>query len=115
MRGAPRALPPHRAKRPRGSTGEARKSRITHEPRGGARPAISPRVRAEELKDRVEAKRHALREQLVALTADTRYEAVAARTRICRGLAEVESYLFNGWNNVSESVQAKLREWVRHY
>ena len=70
---------------------------------------------ADELKDRVEAKRHELREKLVALTTDTRYEAVAARTRIRRGLAEVESYLYDGWNNVSESVQAKLREWVRHY
>jgi hypothetical protein len=69
----------------------------------------------DELKDRVEAKRHQMRERLVELTTDTRYEAVAARTRIRRGLAEVESYLYDGWNNVSTSVQAKLRDWVRHY
>jgi hypothetical protein len=72
-------------------------------------------MQPEELKDRVEAKRHELRQKLVQLTSDTRYEAVAARTRIRRGLAEVESYLYDGWNNVSEQVQSKLRDWVRHY
>lgn len=69
----------------------------------------------DELKDRVEVKRHELRQKLGVLTTDTRYEAVAARTRIRRGLAEVESYLYDGWNNVSEQVQTKLRDWVRHY
>lgn len=69
-------------------------------------------TRADELKDRVDARRHQLMTKLSELQADTRKDAAAARDRIKRGLGELEDTLRDGWGNVSEAVRTKLNGWL---
>jgi hypothetical protein len=67
---------------------------------------------SEELKDRIESKRHALQARLAELRADTRAEARDKQRQIERSLDELEDYLKDGWHNLSEGVSAKLNSWL---
>ncbi len=69
-------------------------------------------TKKEELKDRVEARRHAMRARLSELKADTRHEAIEASQKIKRGLAELDDYLKDGWDKMSEGVHGKLSSWL---
>jgi hypothetical protein len=68
--------------------------------------------KSEELKDRVEARRHQLLSKYNELKADTRREASEARKRLKARLDELEDSLKGGWNNMSDAVKAKLNQWL---
>ena len=67
-----------------------------------------------ELKDRIEAKKHELLARLSELKADTRAEAAEQRDTIARKLDQLEDDLRDGWDNVSEKVSAKLNDWLKN-
>ena len=69
-------------------------------------------IRTDELKDRIEARKHELLAKLNELKADARAEAATRRDRIKQHLEEVEAYLKDGWENVSQSVEQKLNSWL---
>jgi hypothetical protein len=68
--------------------------------------------KSDELKDRVEARKHELLAKYNELKADGRSEAAEARTTVKRKLDELETYLKTGWNNVSDAVRDKLNKWL---
>jgi hypothetical protein len=68
--------------------------------------------KTDELKDRIEARKHELMQKLNDLKADSRKEASEGRDRIKARLSELEDALKEGWNNVSESVAGKLNHWL---
>ncbi len=68
--------------------------------------------KSDELKDRIDAKRHELSARLSELKADTRHEAAEARDKIKARLDEVEQYLKDGWERVSDAVKGKLNDWL---
>ena len=69
--------------------------------------------KTEELKDRVEAKRHELLAKLNELKADARAEAQEQHHRVREKLSELERTLKDGWDKVSNDVAAKLNEWLK--
>jgi DNA-binding transcriptional MerR regulator len=66
----------------------------------------------EELKDRVNAKKHELQAKLSELKADARAEARETRTKLQSKLDELEEDLKEGWEKVSETTAAKLNRWL---
>ena len=66
----------------------------------------------EELKDRVEAKKLSMMAKLKEMSADTRHEAREAGASIKKKLSEVEEYVKDGWENLSDSTSKKLNEWL---
>jgi hypothetical protein len=74
----------------------------------------SPRMlnRTDELKDRVEAQKLKLGARLAELKADTRHEAIELRDGLQKKLHEVESYLKDGWDKLSDGAKSKLNEWL---
>lgn len=85
-------------------------------PRGllGTRDAISPYMltKSEELKDRVEARRHELLARYNELKADTRKEAAEARDKVKSKLDEITDDIKQGYENLSDAVKTKLNEWL---
>ena len=68
--------------------------------------------KADELKDRVEARKHELLAKFNELKADTRHETAAARTKLKGKLDELETHLKDGWDKVSDAVRSKLNQWL---
>lgn len=68
--------------------------------------------KTDELKDRVEARKHDLLAKFNDLKADTRHEASAARTKLKSKLDELETHLKDGWDKVSDAVKGKLDQWL---
>jgi cell division septum initiation protein DivIVA len=66
----------------------------------------------EELKDRVEARKHELLAKFNQLKADTRRDAAEVRARVKTQLDELELHLKGGWDKLSEAVRAKLGSWL---
>lgn len=66
----------------------------------------------DELKDRIEARKHDLLSRLHELKADTRHEAMEARDTAKQKLDELENYLKDGWDKVSDATRAKLNKWL---
>ncbi len=66
----------------------------------------------DELKDRVEARKHELLAKYNELKADTRHEAAATRTKLKGKLDELETHLKEGWEKVNDSVRGKLDQWL---
>jgi len=70
---------------------------------------------SDELRDRVEARKHELLAKYNELKADTRREAAEARARLKTRLDELELQIKDGWTKVSEDVRSKLNQWLdRH-
>jgi hypothetical protein len=69
-------------------------------------------LRTDELKNRIEARKHELLAKLSELKADARAEAAERRDAIKQRLDEVEAYLKDGWDNVSSAVEQKLNGWL---
>lgn len=67
---------------------------------------------ADQLKDRIEVKKHALLKSFAELKADTRADAIKARDRVKAKLDELELYLKNGWDKVTAETHTKLDEWL---
>ena len=68
--------------------------------------------KGDELRNRVEARKHELLAKYNELKADTRREASEARTRLKTRLDELELQLKDGWTKVSDDVRAKLNSWL---
>ena len=68
--------------------------------------------KSDELRDRIEARKHELLAKYNELKADTRHDASEARTRMKARLDELELCLKNGWDKVSDDVRAKLNRWL---
>ncbi len=68
--------------------------------------------KSDELRDRVEARKHELLSKLHDLKADTRKDAAERRDRVQRKLDELELHLKNGWNKVDLAVRQKLDKWL---
>jgi hypothetical protein len=63
---------------------------------------------SDQLKDRVEARKHELLATYNNLKADTRAEAAEQRDKLKKKLDEVEEYVKEGW----ESAKAKIDGWL---
>jgi len=70
--------------------------------------------KGDELRDRVEARKHALLAKYNELKADSRREAAEARARLKARLDELELHVKSGWDKVSADVRAKLSRWLEH-
>lgn len=66
----------------------------------------------DELKDRVEARKHELLSRYNELKADTRHEAIQMRSKLKAKLDELEQDIKAGWERVDDSVRTKLNEWL---
>ena len=66
----------------------------------------------DELRDRVEARKHELLAKYNELKADTRREALEARDKLKMRLDELEVQIRDGWTKVSDDVRAKLNQWL---
>jgi hypothetical protein len=66
--------------------------------------------KTEELKNRVEAKKHKLLAKYNELKADTRQEAGEARSRVKARLDQLEESVKTGWDNMSEAAKTKLNQ-----
>lgn len=71
-------------------------------------PVMSEKT--EELKDRVEAKKHKLLAKYNELKADTRKEAGEARNRVKARLDEIEESVKTGWDNMSDAAKTRLNQ-----
>ena len=67
----------------------------------------------EELKDRVKAKQRELQSRYHELKADSRAEARQESGKIRRKLDELQETMKEGWDDLTESVTAKLNEWLK--
>ena len=68
--------------------------------------------KSDELRDRVEARKHELLAKYNELKADSRKEAAAARTRLKARLDEIEGHLKADWAKLSDDVRTKLNSWL---
>jgi hypothetical protein len=68
--------------------------------------------KSDELRDRVEARKHELLAKYNELKADSRHEAAEARTRLKARLDEIELHLKAGWAKVNADVRTKLNDWL---
>jgi hypothetical protein len=68
--------------------------------------------KSDELRDRIEARKHELLAKYNELKADTRGDAADARTRVKTRLDELEDHLKSGWDKVSDDVRTKLNKWL---
>jgi len=64
--------------------------------------------KTEELKDRIEAKKHELLARLNELKADSRAESREQSSKIKLRLDELESFVKEGW----DKAEVKLNEWL---
>lgn len=68
--------------------------------------------KSDELKDRVEARKHELLSRYNELKADSRHDAIEMRTKLKMKLDELEKDLKSGWERVDDKVRAKLSKWL---
>lgn len=66
----------------------------------------------DELKDRVEARKHELLAKLHDLKADTKEAAGDAKAKLEHRLEELELHLKAGWARVNADVRTKLNHWL---
>ena len=71
--------------------------------------------KSDELRDRVEARKHELLAKYNELKADSRRDASDARDKVKAKLDELEVHIKDGWAKVSDDVRTKLNRWLdRH-
>jgi hypothetical protein len=66
----------------------------------------------DELKDRIQARKHSMQAKLAELKADSREEARKTSAKIKKSLDELEDSVKDGWDNISDSVRTKLNSWL---
>ncbi|MEZ4398789.1 MAG: hypothetical protein R3B06_02130 [Kofleriaceae bacterium] len=69
-------------------------------------------TKTDELKDRIEARRHELMARMSELKADTRKESAEAYAKVKQRLGELEDHLKDGWDNVTDAIKTKLNSWL---
>ena len=67
----------------------------------------------EELRNRVEAKKHRLLARINELKADGRSESTERLDNLQAKLDELAKNVKNGWDNISDAVAEKLNEWLK--
>jgi hypothetical protein len=70
--------------------------------------------KSDELKDRIEARKHELLAKYNELKADSRKEVGETRTKLKARLDELEAHLKVGWAKVNDDVRVKLNRWLEH-
>lgn len=70
-------------------------------------------TKLDELKDRVEAKRHELLAKLSEMKADSRAEIRQQHDKLRAKLRELEGHLKDGWDKVTNDVASKLNDWLK--
>ena len=70
--------------------------------------------KSDELKDRIEARKHELLAKYNELKADSRKEVGETRTKLKARLDELEAHLKLGWAKVNDDVRVKLNRWLEH-
>lgn len=68
--------------------------------------------KSDELRDRIEARKHELLAKYNELKADSRKEASETATRLKARLDELETHLKQGWAKVNDDVRVKLNRWL---
>ena len=68
--------------------------------------------KSDELRDRIEARKHELLAKYNDLKADSREEAAELRTRLKSRLDELELHLKSGWTKLNDDVRTKLNRWL---
>src|SRR5690349_17326003 len=66
----------------------------------------------DELKDRIQARKHAMQAKLDELKADGRKEARSTTDKLKKSLDELEDSVKDGWDNLSDAVRTKLNSWL---
>lgn len=66
----------------------------------------------DELRDRVDARKHELMAKLAELKADTRHDAASARDRVKKELDELEVHIKDGWDKLTDGTRTKLNSWL---
>ena len=69
--------------------------------------------RTDELKDRIDVRKHELLKKFSELKADTRHEAIEARAKVKQKLDELELHLKTGWDKMNDAAAAKLDQWLQ--
>ncbi len=67
---------------------------------------------SDELRDRVEVRKHELLVAYDRAKADARKDAIAARAKMKAKLDELEVHLKDGWDRVNDTVRLKLDKWL---
>jgi len=70
--------------------------------------------KSDELKDRIEARKHELLAKYNELKADSRKEIGETRAKLKARLDELEAHLKVGWAKVNDDVRVKLNRWLEH-
>jgi hypothetical protein len=68
--------------------------------------------KSDELRDRIEARKHELLSKYNELKADTRKEAAEQRDHLKARLDELEGHIKAGWSKVSDDVRVRLNRWL---
>jgi hypothetical protein len=66
----------------------------------------------DELRDRVNARKHELMSKLDDLKADTRHDAASTRDRLKKELDDLEVHIKDGWDKLTDGARAKLNSWL---
>jgi hypothetical protein len=66
----------------------------------------------DQLKDRIEARKHELLSKYNDLKADSKGEAASTRSSMKQKLDELDDYLRDGWDKMSDATRAKLDKWL---
>jgi hypothetical protein len=66
----------------------------------------------DQLKDRINARKHELLSKYNELKADSRKEAAEARDKMKAKLDDLEDALKDGWDNLTDKVTARLNQWL---
>jgi hypothetical protein len=69
-------------------------------------------TKSDELKDRINVKKHELLAKYNELKADTNANASSARDKVKAKLDDLEDALKDGWDNVTDAVKARLNKWL---
>jgi hypothetical protein len=91
---------------------QSRWIRTTRRLVSGMQGIASMLEKSDELRDRIEARKHELLAKYNDLKADTRKEASDSRTRLKARLDELEAHLKLGWAKVNDDVRTKLSSWL---
>ena len=70
--------------------------------------------KSDELRDRIEARKHELLAKYNELKADSRKEVGETRAKLKARLDELEAHLKVGWAKVNDDVRVKLNRWLEH-
>jgi hypothetical protein len=69
-------------------------------------------TKSDELKDRINVKKHELLAKYNELKADANANASGARDKVKAKLDDLEDALKDGWDNMTDAVKTRLNSWL---